>query len=97
VYGLRELARRHTPAAIATLAQIMKDKKAPPAARVVAANSLLDRGFDKPVQTVESSIKHEFSEISTEQIIAELRALGVTIEATAIDEQAPPLLEDKSE
>jgi hypothetical protein len=50
---LRDLARAHTSDAIATLVEVMKDVKAPPSARVSAANSVLDRGFGKPVQPVD--------------------------------------------
>ncbi len=46
------LAREHAADAIATLAAIMKDSAVVPAARVAAANSLLERGFGKPVQEV---------------------------------------------
>ena len=41
---VRELAQMHTPAAIDTLVDVMNDDQAPPAARVMAANALLDRG-----------------------------------------------------
>ena len=49
---IRELAQMHTPAAIATLVDVMKDDKAPPAARVMAANALLDRGHGKAPQAI---------------------------------------------
>jgi hypothetical protein len=49
---LKALARQHAASAIETLANIMHDQGAPPPARVAAANSLLDRGFGKPVQEV---------------------------------------------
>lgn len=49
---LKALARQHAPAAIDTLASIMRDSLTPPAARVSAATALLDRGFGKPVQAV---------------------------------------------
>ncbi len=45
---IKSLARAHTEPAINTLAGIMNQKKAPPAARAAAANSLLDRGWGKP-------------------------------------------------
>ena len=54
---LEPLARAHSPAAIRTLASIVLDKKAPPAARIAAANSILDRGLGKPPQGVELSGK----------------------------------------
>lgn len=47
---IRSLARAHTETAIKTLASIMNQEKAQPAARVQAANSLLDRGWGKAAQ-----------------------------------------------
>src|SRR5215472_4583660 len=47
---IRTLARSYTKAAIKTLVGIMRQPKAPPAARVMAANALLDRGWGKAVQ-----------------------------------------------
>ena len=49
---VQELARQRSPEAINTLVTIMQNEKAPPAARVVAANSLLDRGYGKPTQPI---------------------------------------------
>src|SRR5215475_2779344 len=49
---IRTLARSYTKAAIKTLVGIMRQPKAPPAARVMAANSLLDRGWGKAAQLV---------------------------------------------
>lgn len=45
-----ELAQGYTSEAIDVLAEIMRDDEAPHAARVRAAESLLDRGHGKPVQ-----------------------------------------------
>ena len=45
---VQDLARQQSPEAINTLATIMQNEKAPPAARVAAANALLDRGYGKP-------------------------------------------------
>jgi hypothetical protein len=50
VAEVRELARAHTGEAVQTLVSIMTDRKAAPAARVSAANALLDRGYGKPPQ-----------------------------------------------
>lgn len=47
---IRSLARKHTETAIKTLVGIMNQPKAQPAARVQAANSLLDRGWGKAAQ-----------------------------------------------
>jgi hypothetical protein len=53
---IRDAARDYTVEALETLAAIMRDKRAPAAARVSAANALLDRGYGKPLQTVEGEI-----------------------------------------
>lgn len=56
--GLVELAvlcRAKTREAIDTLLKIMKNGRAPAAARVSAACAILDRGYGKPLQSVELS------------------------------------------
>ena len=53
---VQELAREHSTEAIATLAAIMRDKKAPPAARAMASNSILDRAYGKPPQTLNANV-----------------------------------------
>lgn len=50
---LTEIARELTGDAVQTLVNIMRSLEAPPHARVTAANSLLDRGWGKPVSTHE--------------------------------------------
>jgi hypothetical protein len=47
---IRSLARSHTESAINVLCRIMGSPKAPAAARVTAAQALLDRGWGKPTQ-----------------------------------------------
>jgi hypothetical protein len=49
---IRSLARKHTHKALNTLVSIMVEPKAPAAARIMAANSLLDRGWGKAAQLV---------------------------------------------
>ena len=51
--AVEEAARLHTEEAIATLAAICNNKDAPEAARVAAANALLDRAWGKPRQVSE--------------------------------------------
>jgi hypothetical protein len=60
VAEVKELAREYTAEAIQTLVSIMTNTKAAPAARVSAANALLDRGYGKPPQhlTGESGISY---------------------------------------
>jgi Family of unknown function (DUF5681) len=56
VAEIKELARAHTGKAIETLVSIMDNPKAAPAARVSAANALLDRGYGKPPQHVTGEV-----------------------------------------
>jgi len=51
---IRSLARSHTRTAINVLAGIMRSNEATPAARVSAANAILDRGWGKATQSLES-------------------------------------------
>jgi hypothetical protein len=56
---VQALARQHTGEAIETLVGIVRDKKAPPAARAMASNSILDRGYGKPAHTMNANIKND--------------------------------------
>lgn len=49
---IKSLARAHTETALNVLAGIMRQEDAPPAARVSAAQALLDRGWGKPAQAI---------------------------------------------
>lgn len=51
--SLSELAKEGTEEAVRTLRAIAKDKKADARARVMAATSLLDRGWGRPGQTLQ--------------------------------------------
>lgn len=61
---IKALARAHTETALHTLAKIMTTSDAPPAARVAAAQALLNRGWGQPHQSVELS-----GEIVTSKVI----------------------------
>lgn len=50
---VKALAAKHGPDAIEALVDIAADVDQPAAARVSAANALLDRGFGKPAQAVD--------------------------------------------
>ncbi len=56
VAEVRDAAREYTTDAIAVLAGIMRDEAAPHAARVSAANALLDRGHGRAVATVNANV-----------------------------------------
>ncbi|MBC9876355.1 hypothetical protein G8O24_03225 [Bradyrhizobium sp. INPA01-394B] len=51
---IRSLARSHTRTAINVLVGIMRSNDATPAARVSAANAILDRGWGKVAQPIEN-------------------------------------------
>ena len=59
VAEVRDLARQHTEEAISTLANIMRDEKAPPAARVSAAETILSRGWGKAPQEIRQTTEPE--------------------------------------
>jgi hypothetical protein len=57
---IASLARMHTRNAVRTLAAIMNEPHAPYAARVAAAEALLDRGWGKPRQSHEVETRHRY-------------------------------------
>jgi hypothetical protein len=56
IADVKAAARELTPDAMDTLKQVMKDPKAPPAARVGAATAVLDRGWGRAMQPVEAQV-----------------------------------------
>jgi hypothetical protein len=72
------LARQHTEQAVALLAEVMLDPKAPQAARVTAAQALLDRGWGKAPIQIDLNVRAKFDDF--------LREVG--IEARAARDQA---------
>ena len=67
---IKALAAEHSPAALATLVQIATSGESE-AARVAAANSLLDRAYGKPRQEIEHSgnIGRRAEELSEDDLI----------------------------
>lgn len=59
IASIVELARAQSDNAIATLVGIMESKGAAPAARVAAANAILDRGYGKPTQPISGDDDHD--------------------------------------
>jgi hypothetical protein len=68
---LREAAREYTERALRTLAAICSEGQSE-AARVSAACALLDRGYGKPTQQVETGSPGEFSRLSDEELDAQI-------------------------
>jgi hypothetical protein len=73
---VQALAREYSEEAISALRDIIRDKKAPPAARCVAANSILDRGYGRPSQTINQGLVDKpVDQMTDEELMARLRAL----------------------
>ncbi|MCZ6510209.1 MAG: hypothetical protein O7A62_06435 [Alphaproteobacteria bacterium] len=84
---VRELARQHTEESIEKLVEIMRDENAPPSAQGAAANSLLDRGWGRPDQSVTVDNGESLLSILDE---IERRADLKEIEGEAIDAHPQP-------
>lgn len=82
---IRSLARSHTETAIRTLVGIMNQEKAPPAARVSAAEALLNRGWGKATQFTELKISGSAKAMSDDELanIASGSSDGTADEAEA--------------
>jgi hypothetical protein len=59
---IQELARSYTTEALEALVAIMRNARAPAQARVAASNSILDRGYGRPPQSVD--LYHKSQDIS---------------------------------
>lgn len=71
---IKSLARAHTETAIKTLVGVMNQEAAPPAARVSAATALLDRGWGKPSQTVDMTVRKAIAKELTDDDLADIAA-----------------------
>lgn len=81
VENVKELCKQKSIAAVNALVSVMEDATAPPSARVVAANSILDRAFGKPQVTVEATIT-SYDTMSERELIEYIA--GRTIEGEVI-------------
>jgi hypothetical protein len=86
VADVKAAARELTLDAMDTLKLVMKDPKAPPAARVGAATAILDRGWGKPTQPVDANINWTDS-IPLEEKEAMLAVLEAVKAARAAGDQ----------
>ena len=71
VADVQNAAREHSSEALDTLAQIMRNPKAPAAARTSAACALLDRGYGKPSQAIEATNTNVIYTISDQPMTEE--------------------------
>lgn len=85
---LTDLAREHTVEAVNTLADIMRDETAPAAARVAAADKILNRGWGQAPQTIaltEAPEPPDLSSLTDDQLEAlqTLRSLAALTDGVA--------------
>ena len=67
---IQQLARKHTGEAINTLAAIMQDTSLSPAARVSASTALLDRGYGKAPQFIDTNFGKAPRDYSDAELLA---------------------------
>nr|WP_246752492.1 hypothetical protein [Bradyrhizobium diazoefficiens] len=77
---IKSLARDHTSTAINVLVLIMRDPEAPAIARIAAANAILDRGWGKPVQPIDSEGSIELIHRIERVIVHPRNASGQAVE-----------------
>jgi len=82
---VKSLCRENSEAAIAALIDVMNSKTAPPAARVTAANSILDRAFGRPTAVVEAKIS-TYDSMSEQELIEFIAGQTIDVEAVRIEE-----------
>lgn len=66
---VREMAQGYTETAIQTLAEICGRGDMPAAARVSAANALLDRGYGRPEATHNVNVNRSAKDLSYDELI----------------------------
>lgn len=93
--ALKEMANEYTERALKVLVDVMEDETAPHAARVAAADKILDRGHGKPAITIDASVSGKLDQemlhrLETEMMermaMARERQRQVLIERNLINE-----------
>jgi len=76
---LADLAKQFCPEALDILCEVARDRDAPASARVTAASTLLDRGYGRPMQSVELSGTDgdaiKFEDVSEQEVARRLAFL----------------------
>jgi hypothetical protein len=88
---LRSLARARTEEAVTTLVQVMRNKKSPAAARVHAAQALLDRGWGRPVQMAEITGKDGKDLFDTGNMLEVARSIAFLLAGATQEVEQEPL------
>ena len=81
------LARRHTKECVAALVEIGLDPKVRPGDRIIALNSILDRGFGKPHTSIDLDVvlSKRLAELSLDEARALEKMLAEAAPALLID------------
>ena len=82
---IRSLARAHTATAIRVLVGIVQEKKAPHAARVSAAQALLDRGWGKATQFIDATIRKQVQDLTDDELSNIAAGSGEDAAETPVD------------
>ena len=85
---VRELAGKYTEEAIATLAEVCGNSTFPPAARVAAANALLDRAHGRPESTSNIRFTKSVKELTTDELVEIISGSGDT-QSSSIGAESP--------
>jgi hypothetical protein len=81
---VRALAKIYTQAALDVLVEIMHDPSANANARVTAAEAVLNRGWGKPDQQTQITLKKHVDQFSDEEILAILSSANITLDAEEV-------------
>jgi hypothetical protein len=95
--GIQDLARKHTRAVINMFARMVRDKKAPHAARVSAGIALMDRAYGKApaFSTTNVGEFRKAIELSDDELIRIVAEAGLKIEPpkpSTVAQPAPPIV-----
>lgn len=71
--SVREAASIFSDEAVQTLAQVMRDDKAPAIARIAASNAILDRAHGRPTQAVEVELSTPLSQPEKNELEGAMR------------------------
>jgi hypothetical protein len=71
--SVREAASVFSDEAVQTLAEVMRDDKAPAVARIAASNAILDRAHGRPTQAVEVELSTPFSQSEKNELEGAMR------------------------
>lgn len=87
--GVADMARKLSPTVIRTFGRIVRDQKAPAAARVSAGTALLDRAWGRApgFSTSDAAEFKKAVELSDEELLRIARAGGLLIEGEVVSRE----------